>query len=453
MSTVTELSSDEFRGRDNRDASAIEAAAEFIARAHADAKTLPVGGTYLHPFSMPIASRPSDRHQVWVDIGGRSRQVPQDSFTSLAMGSAKPRLGGVVSVGGGTPAELEGLALRRKIALATSGPGSPVELASRLVHRGAAGLVLVQPEQSDRLETPEALAGSELPVVLMRESTALAAFPTLPTDDPWAPGDLPNTLVSLSPVQVQEFAAVPNVIAYLPGRTLPHEVVLVGAHYDHIGTERTGVHCRDPDALPDESDAICNGADDNASGTAVVLEVARLLAAWPDVLARTVVFAHFAGEELGLQGARALSETPPSAVPFEGSRIVAMLNFDMVGRYEQDPGLTIGSVSSSEAWPTLLDAIDHRGLTVHYERAVSNRSDHVIFHRRQIPVLFFFTGLHGDYHRTTDEAHAVNAAALASIAGVAFDLTLSLARGAAIDFRSPADPSEGETSRLPTAPS
>src|SRR5690606_8622776 len=101
-------------------------------------------------------------------------------------------------------------------------------------------------------------------------------------------------------------------------------IVMLGAHYDHIGTAEAGMMCREKDG-----DGICNGADDNASGTAMVLEVARAMAEARYRPARTIVFAHFAGEELGLLGSKALAAAPPKAAPFDGGQVVAMINLDM----------------------------------------------------------------------------------------------------------------------------
>jgi Zn-dependent M28 family amino/carboxypeptidase len=134
-------------------------------------------------------------------------------------------------------------------------------------------------------------------------------------------------------------------------------------------------------------DKICNGADDNASGTAMVLELARAWKQSGRTPRRTIVFTHFAGEELGMLGSKALVEAPP----FELSRVVAMVNLDMVGRLGPK-GLAIGGLGSSEAWMPLLEEVGSAGLEILYEGSVATRSDHASFYRKDIPVLFFFTG-------------------------------------------------------------
>lgn len=450
--TVYEFAHDGMRGRDSRDPVATTAAARYLAREHRRAGTRPVGDDYMHSFQLVVGSHPGDEHHFWVDTRGRSHPVPASDFVSLAMGRANPRLGGAVFLGMAEDRASEALDLRRKIAMVRrAGPGQRPDdlraLVSRLAGRGAAGLVLLD----DRPSAASRLQESEMPVVSLSYDAAVELFPPLAeqADGELAAGPLDQTLISLAPVQVDEYANVPNVVAYLPGRERRREIVVIGAHYDHIGTSSKGIRCVPPSRETPGEDRVCNGADDNASGTALLLELARVLASRPRPPSRSMVFAHFAGEELGLLGSRALSSTPPKTAPFADGHVVAMLNFDMVGRYREDPGLTIGAVSSSETWEPLLDGIDHRGLAVRYERAVSNRSDHASYYRQDIPVLFFFTGLHPDYHRTSDEAELVAFEALHAITEIALDVALALADGAPIAFRAPTSPGEGETSALP----
>ena len=213
---------------------------------------------------------------------------------------------------------------------------------------------------------------------------------------------------------------VPNVLAQIPGET--DEVIMLGAHFDHIGDDVTG-QCR-AIVRRDSRDAICNGADDNASGTAMLLELARTYQEAGIKPKRTIVFAHFSGEELGLLGSRALIDHPP----FDQTKVAAMINLDMVGRLGPR-GLAIGGIASSDAWMPLLDELGNRGMEVLYEASTTTRSDHAHWFRRQIPVLFFFTGVHGDYHRAGDEIEDINVEGLASIGQLVSDLTLELANG------------------------
>ena len=222
-----------------------------------------------------------------------------------------------------------------------------------------------------------------------------------------------------------------NVAAILPGRdpTLRDEFVVVGAHFDHLGRATSGA--LDPGA----GDAIRNGADDNASGTAAVLELARLLARRPP--ARSVVFVAFSGEELGLLGSQHFVEHPP--VPLEDMR--AMLNFDMVGRLRDDRLIVYGVASAAEL-PAIVDSAN-----VAPRLAISavgdgfGPSDHSSFYAKGIPVLHFFTDLHEDYHRATDDAPLVSAAGMARVVDFAERIVRDIAdRAAPLTYQRSAAP-------------
>lgn len=200
-----------------------------------------------------------------------------------------------------------------------------------------------------------------------------------------------------------------NVVALVPGRdpALRGQAIVVGAHLDHLGRSSRGA--LDPEAR----DAIRNGADDNASGTAAVLELARLLAAEPP--RRTVIFANFSGEELGLLGSSYFVNHAP--VPLDS--IVAMLNFDMVGRLRGDSLIVYGVATATEL-PALLDSANAAvGLGIRALGDGQGPSDHASFYARDIPVLHFFTNIHEDYHRATDDAPKVNAAGTARVVTLA----------------------------------
>jgi len=200
-----------------------------------------------------------------------------------------------------------------------------------------------------------------------------------------------------------------NVVAILPGSdpALAGQVVVIGAHIDHLG--RSAASALDADA----GDAIRNGADDNASGTAAVLELARLFRGLP--ARRTLVFAHFSGEELGLLGSQYFVEHLP--VPRDS--VVAMLNFDMVGRLRGDSLIVYGTATAREM-PALLDSANAvLRMTIRGVGDGFGPSDHSSFYAKDIPVLHFFTNVHDDYHRATDDAEKVNAAGTARIVTLA----------------------------------
>ncbi len=239
----------------------------------------------------------------------------------------------------------------------------------------------------------------------------------------------------------------PNILATIPGTDLADEIVLFGAHYDHIGREGEGdCHGRELDG--GAKDGICNGADDNASGTAVVVEIARAMAAAGYQPRRSIVFALFSGEEMGLLGSKAMAAALPTEGPFAKGKVVAMVNIDMVGRL-RDEGLAIGGVASGSTWMEILDDVGTFGMPVLYDRAITTRSDHAAFYELNIPVLFLFTHTHDDYHGPGDEAPQINQQGLTDIARLVQGVATRLGDGHAMAFAPPTSPAEGLTRMLP----
>jgi len=202
---------------------------------------------------------------------------------------------------------------------------------------------------------------------------------------------------SVEPVEEQ----VKNVIGVLEGEgPLADETIVIGAHYDHVGRGKYGSR------TPGE---IHNGADDNASGTVALIELARRLAARKTKLPRRVVFIAFTAEELGLVGSAKYAEKPV----FPLKQTVAMFNMDMVGRL-RDGKVTVFSVGSSPRWKPLLEK-HGKGLKLSLQNQLFGRSDHASFVRKGVPAMHFFTNSHSDYHRPTDDWQKVNFEGMASI--------------------------------------
>ncbi|MYE70526.1 MAG: M28 family peptidase [Gemmatimonadetes bacterium] len=192
-----------------------------------------------------------------------------------------------------------------------------------------------------------------------------------------------------------------NVVAILPG-SAPHRTqsLVIGAHYDHLGLGGFG------SLSPDATGTVHNGADDNASGTAVLIEAARALASGPP-LAQDVLFIAFTGEERGLWGSAHYVNAP--LLPLEGT--VAMLNLDMVGRV-RDGLLTVMGTGTAEEWeviPERANASIAAPLDLRFNSDGFGASDHTSFYARGIPVLHFFSNTHPDYHRVEDDWELVNA--------------------------------------------
>ena len=209
-----------------------------------------------------------------------------------------------------------------------------------------------------------------------------------------------------------------NVVGILPGSDpkLKNEAIVIGAHYDHLGLGGEG-------SLAPREGEIHHGADDNASGTAGVLELARMFTQGPKPR-RTIVFVAFSGEEEGLIGSNYYVNHP--VVPLANS--VAMINMDMIGRLK-DQKLSIGGVGTAQEWkdeikrtqdsftaPQTIPASagNHSSTSIAAPFALTlnedgyGPSDHSSFYSKQIPVLFFWTGTHNDYHKPSDTAEKIN---------------------------------------------
>ena len=207
-----------------------------------------------------------------------------------------------------------------------------------------------------------------------------------------------------------------NVIGLLRGADpkLRNEFVVIGAHYDHLGLG--GAFALDPDS----TGAVHNGADDNASGTAALIEIAHRLSRRPP--ARSVAVVAFGGEELGLLGSAHYVREAASA-----SRTALMLNLDMVGRLRNNKLVVYGTGSATELQP-MLDSLNRSaGFELALRPDGYGPSDQSSFYAAGIPVLHFFTNVHEDYHRSTDDWQKIDAAGLERIAGFAATVATAVA--------------------------
>ena len=183
-----------------------------------------------------------------------------------------------------------------------------------------------------------------------------------------------------------------NVAAFIDNRAAT--TVIIGAHLDHLG------YNEDKNAL-DMNGFIRNGADDNASGTAALIEIAKMLSL-KSPKNNNYLILHFSGEELGLFGSKYWLEHPTLKSSFN-----YMINMDMVGRYDTARKLTVGGFGTSSKWAEILSNTPTTLLT-HYDSTGSGPSDHASFYRKDMPVLFMFTGSHSDYHKATDDWDKIN---------------------------------------------
>ncbi len=189
-----------------------------------------------------------------------------------------------------------------------------------------------------------------------------------------------------------------NVVGYIDNGAA--NTVVLGAHYDHLGFGEDG-----NSMIRTGEQMIHNGADDNASGTAALIELSRLLKQSKSKT-NNYLFIAFSAEELGLNGSKYYTEHPT----IDLSKVNYMINMDMVGRLnDSSKAMTIGGYGTSPAWKDLFTPIkDLRYFSVKYDSSGTGPSDHTSFYRKNIPVLFFFTGLHTDYHKPSDDFDKVN---------------------------------------------
>ncbi len=209
-----------------------------------------------------------------------------------------------------------------------------------------------------------------------------------------------------------------NVMGRIPGNGEFDGVIVIGAHYDHLGFGDDG-------SLEPDSRAIHNGADDNASGTAALLEVAREMIERRGQLKRDVVFMAFSAEERGLVGASNIVRRPPEGLVIES--IVAMINMDMVGRLRDDKLSVLGG-DSAEEWDDLIGPLcEHYGFDCTVGGDGFGSSDQSAFFAADVPVLHFFTGTHSEYHKPSDDANLINAEGGARIAWLVSDVASTVA--------------------------
>ncbi len=210
-----------------------------------------------------------------------------------------------------------------------------------------------------------------------------------------------------------------NVIAILRGSDprLADEYIVVGAHYDHLGVGGKEANSRMPDTV-----AVHNGADDNASGVAVMLEIAREMASQKKQLKRSVVFAAFGAEEMGLVGSQRFLDS--AAVPVQN--IKAMVNLDMVGRMV-DNKLEISGTKTSQQGEAILKELNaDSSLTLSLSPDGFGPSDHASFYSKNIPVFFLTTGIHQDYHTPFDDVDKLNLTGMKQVTDYAYRLIYKL---------------------------
>ena len=259
----------------------------------------------------------------------------------------------------------------------------------------------------------------EAPLPAMRvDPQGGAGIPVAVINRNWAQRILDGARdVSLTTEMVERTHDVDNIVGRISAGERLAGAIVLGAHYDHLGFG--GASSLAPDAHEPH-----NGADDNASGTAALLEAARVLSARRDQLGRDVIFVAFTGEENGLLGSSHFTREPPPGAAPEG--LVAMLNMDMVGRLRNDRLAVLGG-DSAEEWEAVIQPFCAEfALECELGGDGYGPSDQMSFYAAGVPVLHFFTGAHDDYHKPSDDTASINAAGGVRIANLVAEVALEL---------------------------
>lgn len=217
-----------------------------------------------------------------------------------------------------------------------------------------------------------------------------------------------------------------NVLGYLDNKA--NKTIIIGAHYDHLGMGGEG-------SLSREGEAIHNGADDNASGVSVLLQLAQKLK--DSVTDNNYLFMAFSGEEMGLLGSNYFCKNPTINL----SKANYMINMDMVGRLREDQTLSVSGTGTAAIWPQVLNAANSYFKLVLKESGVGP-SDHTSFYLQDIPVLHFFTGQHEDYHKPTDDADKLNYEGMQLITDYIYEVVKELDDSPKLTFKKTKNESE-----------
>jgi hypothetical protein len=458
------LASDSLKGRDTPSPE-LDRAAEYIASEFKRYGLKPVNGSYFNDFHVSKVRLGKDNTLAITARGQEQIYAIKKDFMPFDMTASKTASASLVFAGYGITApeydydDYASLDVKGKIVLVMrhepgeKDPASPFDgekdteysqvswKVQNAIDHGAVGLLVIQDPLNHRSLAPRGfpwpslyegipdealpltLASTEkekIPVVQIGEAVVQQVLGSVDTLRSWQQqidrtlepksSPLPHVHVQFQTTTVVKVMPTRNVVGLVEGSDpkLKHELVVIGAHYDHVGTLK---QYRPGD------DYIYNGADDNASGTSAVLAIAKAFGAAPKKPGRSLLLMTFAGEEKGLFGSRAYVEQP--LLPLENT--VAMLNLDMVGR-NADDSVSVGGVTRS---PDLIQINEEEnreiGFTLDYSiESYHNRSDQYNFARKKIPFLFYFTGLHEDYHQVSDHPDKINENKIAKIATLVF---------------------------------
>jgi hypothetical protein len=432
------LASDELQGR-RAGTEFADKAAEYVAEEFQEYGLKPLGDnrSFYQEFEFVSGVKLGEKNALVVSVPTRtfSYSVSSD-FTPLAFSKDTSTTADIVFAGYGITAkdlqydDYTGIDVAGKAVLVLRyGPEGdnphgnfskhlPLRLKAMTAREnGASGLLIVTgPLDEENDELPKlrydlAFADAGIPCIHIRQSVADSILRSAGTSlketqtklrSNQKPGSfpIPNVSVSLTSDVRKERSRTKNIIGLLPGSDgkLKDEYLVIGAHYDHLGMGGAG-------SLVPDTVAVHHGADDNASGTAGVLELAQAFASQKPETKRSILFMSFGAEEEGSLGSDYFVKHP--LVPLQ--KIVGMVNLDEIGR-EKDSTLIVYGTGTSPLWDTLLTQVNTpKQFNLKRNPEGFGPSDHASFYSKDIPVLFFFTGVHEDYHKPSDTWDKINA--------------------------------------------
>ncbi len=465
-SVVKYLSSDELEGR-LTGSEGNEKAAEFIIEQFKSIGLKPLGGSYRQEFEISyrkktvgksavtltkVVKRPGLPPEMW--LKAKKKWTEGNQFMPVGVSSNGTASGELAFVGYGITAEehnyddYAGIDVNGKVVIVISDSAEGQPLDERFVNyatlrykaknakeHGAVGIIFVK-RLSDSANTFYKFKigvispGCGLPAIQVKRTEIAKFFPKkknlypvemklMETKQPQS-FILPDVSIEMSVELDVEKINVSNVYAMIEGTGKSDEYIVIGAHFDHIGHGEIQIKKRS------RWTKIYNGADDNASGVAAMLELARRFKDKP--AQRSIIFVGFNAEEMGVIGSSEFVKSPP--VPLD--KIKAMFNFDMVGRLKDE--IIVFGVQSSETLASVIDRIAADTIAVAKNKETLGPSDHVSFIDKNIPALFFFTGTHEDYNTPRDDWNRINYKGLVKVTDFAEKVIRQIAEENNIDF-------------------
>ncbi len=452
LADIKYLSSDELQGR-AAETPGLKMGADFIANRWQELglKTDLFDGQPLQGFTLPGGAQfaePNNNKLIIVKPSGEKLELAlANQFQPQSIGRSGDFDAGIVFAGYGITAaeddlkydDFAGIDVKGKVVIVVrkepqlNDPNSPFDgvapsqfalftaKQTNAAKHGVAALIMVNDQQSEKTGpdmvlpvsgSGTAVSKDQVPTLFVRrrdvESWLTEAGKSLVEIETQIDQDLKPQSFEMAGWKAEGVVSLKklpsmNVVGVIPGQgALSNEYVVLGAHFDHVGMGGPG-------SLAPGTIAVHNGADDNASGTVCLLEAARQLSLFakksaPDVPRRTLVFIAFSGEERGLLGSQYYVDHPR----FELENTVAMLNMDMVGRLTNNELTVYGTGTATEFDAMVTQANESLSFSIQKLPEGMGPSDHQSFFQKNIPVLHFFTGLHADYHRPSDDFDKIN---------------------------------------------